>query len=141
MTKQEIYNVLIDDGVKLPPVSKCKKEDLVARFRELYGTSPDGEDETPETPEKTPEEPEPAQEDVKDADDAQNAPETPETEQQEEQEDPQPQKQRDGQPPMLHFSASGWCDALRRSYFVGWFKPVTWEEYDALRPFADGGKA
>ncbi len=141
MTKQEIYSTLADDGEKLPPISKITKQELEDRFRTLYGTSPDGEDETPETPEKTPEEPEPAQEDAKDADDAQNAPETPETEQQEEQEDPEPQKQRDGQPPMLHFSSAGWCNALRRSYFVGWFKPVTWEEYDALLPFADGGKA
>ena len=141
MTKQEIYNVLVDDGVKLPPVSKCKKEELVARFRELYGTSPDGEDETPETPEKTPEDAGPEQDAGEEQNPAQNAPGEPQDEEKPQDEEPQPQKQRDGQPPMLHFSASGWCEALRRSYFVGWFKPVTWDEYDALRPFADGGKA
>ena len=139
MTKQEIYSTLAADGEKLPPISKITKTELEARFRELYGTSPDGDAETPEQPENAQEDTEPGQEDGEADNDAQNAPETPEPAAQEEPEDPQPQETRVGQPPMLHFTSAGWCDALRRSYFIGWYEPQTWDEYDALRPFAEGG--
>ena len=135
MTKQEIYSTLVDDGEKLPPISKITKAELEARFRELYGTSPDGDAETPETPEEPQEDAAPAQEDGEADNDAQNAPETPA---QAEQEEPAEPETRAGQPPMLHFTAAGWCDALRRSYFIGWYEPQTWEEYDALLPFAEG---
>lgn len=41
--------------------------------------------------------------------------------------------------PALHFSRAGWCEKLNSSYFIGWFSPKSWDEYDALKPFADRG--
>ena len=52
---------------------------------------------------------------------------------------PQPKPGRPGNPPALYFDHAGWCDALGRSYFMGYYWPQTWAEYDALRPFAKGG--
>ena len=48
-------------------------------------------------------------------------------------------EQPQGTPPALFFDHAGWCDALGRSYFMGYYWPQSWAEYDALRPFAKGG--
>ena len=58
----------------------------------------------------------------------------------EEQPEPEPAKpERPDVPPVLIFDHAGWCEALGRRYFIGHFQPMTWEEYEALRPFAKGG--
>lgn len=44
-----------------------------------------------------------------------------------------------GTPTALFFDHAGWCDALGRSYFMGYYWPQSWAEYEALRPFAKGG--
>ena len=34
--------------------------------------------------------------------------------------------------PTLFFDHGGWCEKLRRSYVSGYYKPTSWDEYDAL---------
>ena len=44
---------------------------------------------------------------------------------------------RKGFPPTLRFSSAGWCEELKRSYFIGAYVPHDWEEYEALSKYAD----
>ena len=44
---------------------------------------------------------------------------------------------RKGLPPTLRFSSAGWCEELKRSYFIGAYVPHDWAEYDALEKYAD----
>ena len=44
---------------------------------------------------------------------------------------------RKGFPPTLRFSSAGWCEELKRSYFIGAYVPHDWAEYDALAKYAD----
>lgn len=44
---------------------------------------------------------------------------------------------RKGFPPTLRFSSAGWCEELKRSYFIGTYAPHDWAEYDALARYAD----
>ena len=44
---------------------------------------------------------------------------------------------RKGFPPTLRFSSAGWCEELKRSYFIGTYAPHDWAEYDALEKYAD----
>ena len=44
---------------------------------------------------------------------------------------------RKGFPPTLRFSSAGWCEELKRSYFIGTYAPHDWAEYDALDKYAD----
>ena len=44
---------------------------------------------------------------------------------------------RKGLPPTLRFSSAGWCEELKRSYFIGAYVPHDWEEYEALARYAD----
>ena len=44
---------------------------------------------------------------------------------------------RKGFPPTLRFSSAGWCEELKRSYFIGTYAPHDWAEYEALEKYAD----
>ena len=44
---------------------------------------------------------------------------------------------RKGFPPTLRFSSAGWCEELKRSYFIGAYVPHDWAEYYALAKYAD----
>ena len=44
---------------------------------------------------------------------------------------------RKGFPPTLRFSSAGWCEELKRSYFIGAYAPHDWAEYEALAKYAD----
>lgn len=44
---------------------------------------------------------------------------------------------RKGFPPTLRFSSAGWCEELKRSYFIGAYVPHDWAEYNALAKYAD----
>ena len=44
---------------------------------------------------------------------------------------------RKGCPPTLRCSSAGWCEELKRSYFIGTYAPHDWAEYDALAKYAD----
>ena len=44
---------------------------------------------------------------------------------------------RKGFPPTLRFSSAGWCEELKRSYFIGTYAPHEWAEYEALEKYAD----
>lgn len=44
---------------------------------------------------------------------------------------------RKGFPPILRFSSAGWCEELKRSYFIGAYAPRDWDEYEALAKYAD----
>ena len=39
---------------------------------------------------------------------------------------------RKGLPPTLRFSSAGWCEELKRSYFIGAYVPHDWAEFEAL---------
>jgi hypothetical protein len=41
-----------------------------------------------------------------------------------------------GLPPVLHFPGGGWCEELGTSYFMGYYRPASWREYDILRRYA-----
>ena len=43
---------------------------------------------------------------------------------------------RKGFPPTLRFSSAGWCEELKRSYFIGTYAPHDWAEYEALEKYA-----
>ncbi len=51
---------------------------------------------------------------------------------------PVTQAQPEGNPPMMFFTHSGWCEELQCSYFMGYYRPASWREYNALKPFAQG---
>ena len=44
---------------------------------------------------------------------------------------------RKGFPPTLRFSSAGWCEELKRSYFIGTYAPHDWKEDEALAKYAD----
>lgn len=44
---------------------------------------------------------------------------------------------RQTRPPTLRFSHAGWCEELKRSYYIGAYEPRDWDEYDALAKYAD----
>ena len=44
---------------------------------------------------------------------------------------------RKGFPPTLRFSSAGWCEKLKRSYFIGTYAPHDWKEFEALERYAD----
>ena len=39
--------------------------------------------------------------------------------------------------PLLRFIESGWCPALKRSYTRGLYRPKSFAEYQALKPYAE----
>ena len=141
MTKNELYNTLIEEGESLPPITKITKADLEAIYARRH---PEEADET--APEET-REPEPDQEETsdrpQDALEKQDAESAAEEEREPEQDNAEPEDEAVApvapvEFPLLHFSTAGWCSALNRSYFVGWYHPSTRAEYDALAPYADG---
>ena len=132
MTKNELYNTLLDEGVKLPPLAKLSKADLEKKYAELHPEAEaDAEDEAEETaePEKAAEEPidfskVPTLADILSMADDDSA-----------------QVEDEGEataptPPMLYFANAGWCDELNRSYFIGWYQAQSWNEYNALKKYA-----
>lgn len=127
MTKSEIYNALIAEGLHLAPINKLSKADLEAKWMELHPEEKAQEQPADEQFGNSEQLPEPDAIEKHDADsavtEASEAPEAPETKEQ--------------PVPALFFSSGGWCDALQRSYFCGWYHPSTWYEYEALAPYAD----
>lgn len=142
MNKTELYNALIDEGENLPPISKITKAELEAIYADRHPEQSQDEPEQQEQPEEpAPETPqgEPSFEKAREHDEfppldslEQQDAESSESEHEEEAE------QEPENIPPLHFSSAGWCPALNRSYFIGWFHPVTRAEYEALAPYADG---
>jgi len=111
MTKNELYTTLIDEGVKLPPLNKLSKADLEKKYSEIHPdfVSAQEHDEFPPL-------------DVLEKNDAESA---------------QPELVEDAPaPPMLYFANAGWCEELGQSYFMGWYQPRSWNEYNALKKFA-----
>lgn len=113
MTKQEIYDALKADGAKIvKAVNFISKEVLEDMYRERFGVEPG----------KTPKQQEDPEEEV-----------------------PNTHLLNDGEDvsdknvvsiKLLKFIDSGWCEALRKSYFRGLYRPATVQEYLALKPFA-----
>lgn len=127
MTKKEIYDELKAVGVKLKAVNTMKLDVLTELYRETFGKEPGADDagstvETGDETEKGNENATPGKENAKAGtsgkDDAGSAGS-----------DPAPI-------PVLHFRSSGWCEALKRSYFKGKYRPKTRREYEALKPYA-----
>lgn len=118
MNKHEIYEALKADGAKLPKAERFMSvDDLKAIYTERFGVSPD--------------EPAP-QVEVK-----QDAP-VPVVMVQPKPEDAEaaPESAKDETIHLLRFIESGWCPALGRSYTRGLYRPKTFAEYEALKPFA-----
>ena len=110
MTKNRIYTILTAEGVELPPMTKMSKAELEAKYAELH----------PEYVVRKP--------DVLEMQDNESA-----------QTEAEPEKEMEPERiPSLHFPSAGWCEKLGRSYYVGWYQPTSWAEYNALKPFAEG---
>jgi len=143
MTKNELYNTLIEEGESLPPIAKITKAELEAIYAKRHPEEAAEADEA--APEDT-KEPEAEQAETNDRPlDAleQHDAESAEAEQEPEQDNAEQEDEAVApvaavEFPLLHFSAAGWCSELNRSYFVGWYQPITRDEYDALAPYADG---
>ena len=139
MTKNELYNALLDEGENLPPIDKIKKAELEALYAQRH---PEEAEQAPE-PEKSAED---RPLDALEQQDAESAEAEPEAEQAPEDEPEKEAEQAEEaaapvapvELPPLHFSCAGWCAALNRSYFIGWYHPTSRAEYEALAPFADG---
>lgn len=117
MTKKEIYDDLKAAGVKLKAVNTMKLDVLTELYRETFGKEPGADDagstvETGDEAEKGNENADPGKDDAGSAGS-----------------DPAPI-------PILHFRSSGWCEALKRSYFKGKYCPKTRQEYETLKPYA-----
>lgn len=39
--------------------------------------------------------------------------------------------------PTIRFTSAGWCEELRRSYFIGDYQPQSWEEFHALKKYGE----
>ena len=108
MTKNRIYTILTSEGVDLPPMTKLSKTELEAKYAELH-------------PEYVVQKPDALE--MHDAESAQAEPE---------------QEMEPEIIPALNFPSAGWCEQLGRSYYVGWYQPTSWNEYNALKQFAEG---
>lgn len=113
MNKHEIYEALKADGAKLPKAERFMAlDDLTAIYTERFGVSPDERvkkmDVRFETPQSQPAVPKKAH----------------------------ASSQPDRQVRLLRFIESGWCPALNRSYTRGLYRPRSFEEYLALKPYA-----
>jgi len=114
MTKQEIYDALKADGAKIgKAVNFISKEALEDMYRERFGVEPG---ETPKQQEDEPEEEVPNTHIMNDGEDVAD--------------------RNVVNIKLLKFIDSGWCEALRKSYFRGLYRPETVQEYLALKPFA-----
>ena len=116
MTKNELYSFIVSAGVKLPPINKLSKADLEAKYSELHPV--DEEEKNP------PEHDEFPPLDVLEKTDAESA---------------QAEDVKDSAPPMLFFDHAGWCDKIGGSYYMGWYQPRSWNEYNALKKYAVEG--
>lgn len=129
MTKREYYDALKADGAKLKAFNTMSLDGLAALYVERFGKAPD------ETAPPAAESQKPGQsEEDKAAAEAEKAKADAEAKAkaaEKKKADPAPARF-----PLLHFRNSGWCEALQRSYFRGNYRPVSKEEYEALKPFA-----
>ena len=114
MTKTELYNAITETGVELPPIAKLSKADLEQKFSEVFPEMPplDALEKSDTDSAKTEEEPEKAE----DANDY------------------------SVRPPIIYFANAGWCDELKKSYYIGWYQPLSWPEYNILAKYASKGE-
>jgi hypothetical protein len=107
LTKQELYDILKDDGAKLNrAVNFISREELVEIYKERFGVDPDANSNEAQNHEQNT-----AQQN--------NNPE-------------EPQKVVS----LLKFDESGWCTALNKAYSRGLYRPASYEEYLALKKYA-----
>ena len=123
MTKNELYNTLLDEGVKLPPLAKLSKADLEKKYAELH---PEAEADA---------EPEKAEEPI----DFSKVPTLADILSMADDDSAQVEDEGEATaptPPMLYFANAGWCEELNRSYFMGWYQAQSWDEYNKLKKYA-----
>lgn len=107
LTKQELYDILKDDGARLNrAVNFISREELVEIYKERFGTDPDANNNDTRN-------------------DEQNV-----DHQNDEQETPKKVVA------LLKFDESGWCTALNKAYSRGLYRPASYEEYLALKKYA-----
>ena len=141
MTKHEIYEALKADGAKLPKAERFMAlDDLKAIYTERFGVDPDkpAKNAAPAADEQAPnshllsDDADPAPDTCKPA----ATPATPQSV-------PGLCKSVPSVPvraapiPLLRFIESGWCPALKRSYTRGLYRPASFAEYQALKPYAE----
>jgi len=120
MNKHEIYEALKADGAKLPKAERFMSvDDLKAIYTERFGVSPS--------------DPIPVVMVQPEVDE-----EAPNSHLLREDDEPEPVAAvKDETIHLLRFTESGWCPALNRSYTRGLYRPATFAEYEALKPFAE----
>ena len=107
LTKQEIYDALKNDGAKLQRAANfTNRDELVELYKERFGVDPDFPDEQPNS------------ERLSDGDEMKD------------------ESDLIVSLPLLKFDESGWCTALNRAYSKGLYRPVSREEYLALKKYA-----
>ena len=106
LNKNEIYDILKNDGAKLPrAVNFMSREELLEMYVERFGINPDAGAEQ----------------------------EKQENSMQQEQEQ---QGGVDVIIPLLEFAEDGWCTPLNKPYCKGLYRPQSADEYLALRKYA-----
>ena len=132
MNKHEIYDALKADGAKLPKAERFMSvDDLKAIYTERFGVSPD--EPVQRTEVVAPSDPIPVVMVQPEVDE-----EAPNSHLLRDADEPEPVAAvKDETIHLLRFAESGWCPALNRSYTRGLYRPATFAEYEALKPFAE----
>jgi hypothetical protein len=111
LDKQELYDILKNDGAKLPrAVNFMGRDELVTMYAERFGINPDTHEEQTNTTQ------------LSDNTEMQNAADTDE--------------EQTAVIPLLKFAEDGWCTPLNKPYCKGLYRPVSAEEYRALKKYA-----
>lgn len=107
-------------------------DDLKAIYTERFGVSPDEPAARVEVKQETPVPVVMVQPEPEDAEPE----EIPNSHLLRDGDEPEPEVAKDETIHLLRFIESGWCPALNRSYTRGLYRPKTFAEYEALKPYA-----
>lgn len=106
LNKNEIYDILKDDGARLPrAVNFMSRDELLEMYVERFGVNPDIANQ-----EKVPEQ--------------NNTPATFE------------ENVQKKEIPLLEFAEDGWCTPLNKPYCKGLYRPESVKEYESLKKYA-----
>lgn len=111
LNKNELYDILKNDGARLPrAVNFMSREELIEMYSDRFGINPDTHEEQPNTAQ------------LSDGTEMQNTADT--------------HEEQPAVIPLLKFAEDGWCTPLNKPYCKGLYRPVSAEEYRALKKYA-----